>query len=149
MKIEVVKMETKSMRLVKFSDWKIKNRAYWSKGLSSTYRVKEKIKYRDLKINDDLRLEEGIILEYLEKNVTLGEKEYKPSQQHLIGYHYISVIDSNDDDILWIQGNIRRGRRYAIFSAGVNMILNWTTKQKAMKKFKKLLKENYGLKLKD
>jgi len=140
LKIEVVKMETKSMRLVKFSDWKIKNRAYWSKGLSSTYRVKEKIKYRDLKI---------IILEYLEKNVTLGEKEYKPSQQHLIGYHYISVIDSNDDDILWIQGNIRRGRRYAIFSAGVNMILNWTTKQKAMKKFKKLLKENYGLKLKD
>lgn len=139
------------MQTIKLQEWKERNKNYFSKGLSSTYRVKEKIKYRDFKFNEYLKIEEGIILEYSEKNISIGETEYSPQQSHLIGYHYICLIDiSTNKDIFWMQGNIKPNSNYAVFKANnksFDVFKDWSKKGIALKSFLNELNKQYKLRL--
>ena len=129
---------------VKFSNWQIRNLNYWDKGIN-TWRVKEKILERVFEFNG-LKLSEAVIIDFQEKDVSSGEKEYKRTQQHLIGYHFMGIVNSKKD-IFWIQGNIKGNGKYAVFSEGVRLVLDWTNKKKAFEFFKKELKERYSLDL--
>ena len=139
------------MKKLKFSEWKEKTVKGTSKGLSDIHLYREKIKYRDVRINDELKIEEGIILEYLSR--IRGEKEdFKPSQQHLVGYYYISVVNRNNEDEFWIQGNMNsKDNKYAVFKRkGVNNFdvwLNWIDKKKAFQEFLKGLKKLFKVDL--
>jgi len=142
--------EMRKQKKVVFSEWKVKHKNYYHKGLSSTYHIKEIVLYRDYKISEDKRIEEGILISHKEKNITLKEKEYKAGQEHLIGYHYISLI-SDDKDVLWIQGNITdKKSKYVVFNKETTTPLcNLTNKDKAMRVFKRELLEKYGLELRN
>jgi len=130
---------------VKFSNWQIRNLNYWDKGIN-TYRVKEKILERVFEFNG-LKLSEAIIIDFQEKDVSSGEKEYKRTQPHLIGYHFVGIVNGKKD-IFWIQGNIKgKNRKYAVFSEGVTLVLDWTNRKKAFEFFKKELKERYSLEI--
>ncbi|MCD6492427.1 MAG: hypothetical protein J7K36_01275 [Archaeoglobaceae archaeon] len=133
---------------LKFSDWKRKVLCYRSKGLSSLIRVKKHVVYRESSISPKVRLEEGIIVEYLERDVTIGEKEYQPAQRHLIGYHYVALIEKNTD-FFWIQGNIFKGE-YIIFAEGcIHPILDRSDRKKAFKVFREELKKRYNIEVED
>ncbi len=131
---------------VKFSEWKTKWIKHRVKGLSTTYLDKEKVKFRSIKIND-FRIEEGIILEHLSK--TKEEKDYFPSQQHLIGYHYFSLIDKYNKDVFWFQGNIK-GRVYRFFytnDVANGLFKDFKSYKSAVEEFNKLLKERFGIEI--
>lgn len=136
---------------LKFGKWKEKIQKGTSKGLSNTYISREKIKYRKIDIDNILRIEEGIILEYLEK-IRGSKEEFKPSQQHLVGYHYISVIDDNNNDVFWIQGNVNsKDNKYCVFKGRgekyLDVYYNWTDKKKAFEQFLKGLKKLFKVDL--
>lgn len=89
------------MNTIKLGKWENKTiRGRYEK--SDTY-WREKRKYRTVDLKDKYIIEEGIITDHAEREK--GEEEYKRHQKLLIGYHYITVIDTTNpkDDIFWIQ----------------------------------------------
>lgn len=64
-------------------------RGYW-KGLSDSGRYRQKQKVRTIKYKG-FTIEEGIIIEY-EEYSNYSKRWSKDAQQHLVGYHYISVL---------------------------------------------------------
>ncbi|MBS3748129.1 MAG: hypothetical protein KGY67_00330 [Candidatus Thermoplasmatota archaeon] len=133
---------------VEFSEWKEKTIKGKIKALSNTHYFKQKSKYRDIILPiDDLKLEEGIVLDYAEK--IRGEKEYKRNQQHLVGYHFIGIIKKikkdEHQDIFWIQGNKNRDS-YIIFERE-KIIKNWDEKNKVMQIFFDELEKRYNIKV--
>jgi len=126
------------MKKVKFDDWRIR-----------TFRRKEKygwsiekIRYRTFKIDKHRRLEEGKIIEFKEK--LDGEDEFKDTQQHLIGYWYLSLI-KDGKDLVWIQKY--KGSRDTMLGIG-DESKDWTwykSKDEALSQLKNILKFQYRL----
>jgi len=137
------------MEVLMFGNWKERTIMGYSKGVSSTYREKQKIISRRTPVfSGGLFIEEGIIEDFWEKDITM-KGEWERNQEHLIGYHYISVIRGKKD-LLWVQGDIlRNGNNYAVFSGSSQpLLLNWTSRKKAIKFFLESLKKDYGIELK-
>jgi len=100
----------------------------------------ERRKYRYKKIGD-YRVEEGIITEHLEKGY--GEKEFsKKYNQHLVGYHYLSLINPDNSDQFWIQ-NV--GKRWAFFRDLPTNCRYYKNFETALKRFNRELEKELGI----
>ena len=118
-----------------------KNGDYW----------KERIRYRMVELDgEDLRIEEGFILEHQSKE---PKKEWHDEQQHLIGYHYFSLIDSKipDKDLVWFQSSLSKKRVYRFFYDGLAFpdckIKDFDTYNRAITEFKRVIKKKYNIDL--
>jgi len=109
----------------------------------STARYKQIIKYRNIDVGNNRKIEEGIIFEHYDKYFK-GE-QYQKAQEHLWGYRYLSLIN-NSKDICWIQKY--RSNEIWLFEKGKspkNWI--WGTKEIILNEFLKFLFEKYGINL--
>jgi len=111
----------------------------------STARYKQIIKYRDIDIGDNRRIEEGVILEHYDKYFK-GE-QYQKAQEHLWGYRYLSLINNlTNKDICWMQKY--KSNEIWLFEKGKspkNWI--WGAKEIILNEFLKFLLEKYGIDL--
>jgi len=138
---EITRRGKKMERIIN-GEYKIKT--FRRRYTDSDTRCKEIIKYRKVDINAHYKIEEGQVIEYYEKE---GEGEYKPAQQHLIGYSYLSLIDKrNNEDLMWIQGN-KGGEKWMIAKSMNSEDWEWKGKNEVIKEFLKLLQEKYKVKL--
>ena len=127
-----------------FSKWKNRTRIY--KNRDGDY-DKEIFKERIIKLKYDYRIQEGYILEHLTRYAFEKEKGYQKTQQHLIGYHYVSLIDERkpDMDMFWFQG-IGDIYRFFYNSNPANAeIKDFKTFKSAMGEFEKVLKKREGM----
>lgn len=129
------------MKKVKFSEWRVKTLTRKVDNIIE----REKIKYRTIKLENRERIEEGTIIEY--QGRYLDQTRYIPVQQHLIGYYYVSVIDSKNNDIFWIQADNQGDKEYMLARDTDPSTWKWMSRKKAIQGFKKLVKEKYGIEI--
>jgi hypothetical protein len=131
--------------MVKIIDGEYKTKTISGKYDNSDIRYKEVIKYRKVDIDGYYKIEEGQTIRYYEKEE--GKEEYKPAQQHLIGYTYLSLIDkSKNEDVIWIQGN-KEYKKWMIAKSKYFKDWEWKSKDEVIKEFLRLLEEEYQVKL--
>ena len=129
------------MKEITLGEWKIKNKTYTNKNA----RIYEKIKYREYKINDEIKIEEDI---YLERFIKEFKKGYSPLLKDFktINYTMLSVI-KNNKDLIWIQGKTDN-HIYGYFDHKKHEFeAIWGSKKDVLKIFIDELKTRYNLNL--
>jgi len=111
----------------------------------STARYKQIIKYRNIDVGNNCKIEEGIIFEHYDKYFK-GE-QYQKAQEHLWGYKYLSLINnSTKKDICWIQ-KYKSNETWVLRSYYFPRICMAGAKEIILNEFLKFLLEKYGIDL--
>ena len=143
-----MKSKNKEVKKLNFPDWQEKWIKGRIKGLSATYITKEKRRYRTIKINNIYKVEEGMVLDNLQKELG-SEKDYQREQKHFIGYHYVSLIKNKNKDVFWFQGNIDSKLGYRFFYSDVTSgdIKDFKSYKGAFREFNKLLEKKLNIRI--
>jgi len=129
------------MEIIKLGEWK--NKTLKGRYKKSGMYYREKIKYRDRALKNNYFLEEGIITDYETREPQT--MKWEKTQKHLIGYHYISVIDkvNPEADLFWIQN---MGSEWGFFynKPATGKTRYFKTFKKALEHFNTYLKKEFN-----
>lgn len=131
------------MKEVEFTDWKKKTERGKYEDCNTKYIYVTQ--YRDVDVDEDTKIEEGIILSHKEKYD--GEQEYVDASGFMIGYHYVCLKNKKaEGDICSIFG-IRDSRYVLSDSTDADDCGLYGDFEQAFDAFCELLKAKYNIKL--